>query len=159
MINLDFLSVQNNNTLNDFYNITEGKIILGGSSILKINKIIDRNVGNLNLVLNQSDSIYLDDIVKKYNLTFISKQNYGLKNETYWFRRDESHGVLFLTNDDFDFDLFNFDGIKLRVGTIENLKHNKESLIKNNDTNSLKHYKDIEHIEKFYGGEIKKSII
>ena len=159
MINLDFLSEQNNDTLNDFYNITEGNIILGGSSILKINKIIDRNVGNLNLVLNQSDSKYMDDIIKKYDLTFISKQKYGIENETYWFRRDKSHGVLFLTNENFDFDLFDFDNVKLRVGTVENLKHNKESLIENSDTNSLKHYNDIELIEKFYGREFKKSII
>lgn len=158
MINLDFLSKQNNDTLNNFYNITEGKIILGGSSVLKINNILDRPVGNLNLVLNQSDSKYMDDIIKQYDLTFISKQNYGLKNETYWFRRNKSHGVLFLS-DDLNFDLFDINDIKLRVNTVDNIMYNKKSLIQNNDTNSLKHHRDVELIERFYGVEFKKSII
>jgi len=158
MINFDFLSKLNNETINDFYEITEGKIIIGGSFVLKINNILDRPVGNLNLVLNQSDSKYMDDIVKHYDLTFISKQNYGLENETYWFRKDESHGVLFLS-EDLNFDIFDINNIKLRVNTVDNIKYNKESLIHNNDTNSLKHHRDIELIEKFYGREFKKSII
>ncbi len=101
----------------------------------------------------------MDDIIKKYKLTFVSNQEYGIKNKTYWFRKNDNHGVLFLTNEDLNFNLFNFNEYDLRVLTVSDIKFNKESLIKNDDTNSLKHYKDVELIEKFYGGETKKSII
>jgi hypothetical protein len=158
MISLDFLNNGNNKTLNEFYQITDGKIILGGSSVLKINKIIDRQVGNLNLALNHSDSKYIDEISKVCELTFVSKQEYGLKNKTFWFKHNGYRGVLFLS-EDLDYDEFEFDGIKLRVATVDNVKFNKQELVRNNDSNSLKHHKDIEEIEKFYGNIIKKTVI
>lgn len=158
MIRLDFLNDGNNKTLNEFYNLTDGKIILGGSSVLKINNIIDRQVGNLNLVLNHSDSKYVEEISKVCDLTFVSKQEYGLKNKTYWFKHNGYRGVLFIS-EDLDYDEFNFEGVKLRVATIENVKYNKEELIKNNDSNSLKHHKDVEMVENFYGYKIKKNLI
>jgi hypothetical protein len=158
MISLDFLNDGNNKTLNEFYQITDGKIILGGSSVLKINKIIDRQVGNLNLALNHSDSKYVDEISKVCELTFVSKQEYGLKNKTFWFKHNGYRGVLFVS-EDLNYDEFEFDGIKLRVATVDNVKFNKQELVRNNDSNSLKHHKDIEEIEKFYGNIIKKTVI
>lgn len=158
MITLDFLNNGNNKTLNEFYNLTDGKIILGGSSVLKINNIIDRQVGNLNLALNHSDSKYIDEISKVCELTFVSKQDFGLKNKTFWFKHNGFRGVLFVS-EDLDFDVFDFGGDKLRVATIKNVKYNKEELVKNNDSNSIKHYKDIEAIEIFYGNNIKKTLI
>jgi hypothetical protein len=158
MISLDFLNDGNNKTLNEFYQITDGKIILGGSSVLKINKIIDRQVGNLNLALNHSDSKYIDEISKVCELTFVSKQEYGLKNKTFWFKHNGYRGVLFVS-EDLNYDEFEFDGIKLRVATVDNVKFNKQELVRNNDSNSLKHHKDIEEIEKFYGNIIKKTVI
>lgn len=158
MIILDFLNNGNNKTLNEFYNLTDGKIILGGSSVLKINNVIDRQVGNLNLALNHSDSKYIDEISKVCELTFVSKQDFGLKNKTFWFKHNGFRGVLFVS-EDLDFDVFDFGGDKLRVATIKNVKYNKEELVKNNDSNSIKHYKDIEAIEIFYGNNIKKTLI
>lgn len=158
MISLDFLNNGNNKTLNEFYQVTDGKIILGGSSVLKINKIIDRQVGNLNLALNHSDSKYIDEISKVCELTFVSKQEYGLKNKTFWFKHNGYRGVLFVS-EDLNYDEFEFDGIKLRVATVDNVKFNKQELVRNNDSNSLKHHKDIEEIEKFYGNIIKKTVI
>lgn len=158
MITLDFLNNGNNKTLNEFYNLTDGKIILGGSSVLKINNVIDRQVGNLNLALNHSDSKYIDEISKVCELTFVSKQDFGLKNKTFWFKHNGFRGVLFVS-EDLDFDVFDFGDDKLRVATIKNVKYNKEELVKNNDSNSIKHYKDIEAIEIFYGNNIKKTLI
>lgn len=158
MIVLDFLNGGNNKTLNEFYNITDGKIILGGSSVLKINNIIDRPVGNLNLALNHSDSKYIDNISEVCELTFVSKQEYGLKNRTYWFKHNGFRGVLFVS-EDLNYDEFELNGVKLRVATVENVKYNKEELVRNNDSNSLKHHKDVEEIERFYGNVSKKTII
>lgn len=158
MISLDFLNENNNKTLNEFYDLTDGKIILGGSSVLRYHGIINRKVGNLNLALNHSDNEYFEKICNSCQVTFVSKQDYGLKNKTYWFRKNDLNGVLFLS-DDLEYDLIEINGIKLRIAKILNVKYNKEELVKNGDSNSLKHHNDIEQIDKFYGVELKKNII
>lgn len=158
MVYIDFLSEANNKLLNEFYQLTDGKIVLGGSSVLKLNNIIDRKVGNLNLILHHSDINYFNDINTKYRPSFISNQNYGLVNKTYWVTKYGVNAALFLCND-LPFDMFSFNGINLRVATIDNVKYNKEELVKNGDSNSLKHFKDIEIINKFNGISHHKSII
>lgn len=158
MIHLDFLSNTNNKILNEFYYLTDGKITLGGSSVLKINNIIDRNVGNLNLVLFESDIEYFDKISEKYELLFVTNQLYGLKNKIYWFKKYGVNGVFYICND-MGYDEFHFSNNILRVATIENLKYNKEELVKNGDSNSIKHFRDIECINEFYGIERKRSLI
>lgn len=158
MISLEFLDEFKNETLNKFYELTEGRIILGGSSVLKYHGIISRPVGNLNLVLNKSDIQYFDTINKSVKLTFVSEQNYGIKNKTYWFKTNNSKGVFFLS-EDFEYDEFNSNGTVLRIAKIINVKFNKEELISNGDSNSLKHHKDVELINKFLGVELKRNII
>jgi len=158
MISLNFLNDGNNKTLNEFHNLTDGKIMLGGSSVLKFHGIIDRKVGNLNLALNHSDVEYFERIRETCEFTFISKQDYGLKNKTYWFKKNNLNGVLFLC-DDLEYDIVNFENVELRIAKIMNVKYNKEEMIKNGDSNSLKHHKDVELINKFYGIEPKKNII
>lgn len=158
MIYLDFLSKTNNKLLNEFYNLTDGKIVLGGSAVLKLNNIINRKVGNLNLILHKSDIAYFTDISSQYHPSFISNQNYGLVNKTYWVNKYGVNAALFLC-DDLPFDVFSFNGISLRVATIDDVKYNKEELIKNGDSNSLKHFKDVELINNFNGITYRKSII
>lgn len=158
MINLKFLDEFKNETLNKFYDLTEGKIILGGSSVLKYHGIIGRPVGNLNLVLNKSDIQYFDAISKSVKLTFVSEQNYGIKNKTYWFKTNNSNGVFFLS-EDYGYDEFNINETILRIAKIINVKFNKEELISNGDSNSLKHHKDVELINNFLGVNYKKNII
>jgi len=158
MIYLDFLSKTNNKLLNEFYELTDGNIVLGGSCVLKLNNIIDRKVGNLNLILHKSHIAYFADIVNKYHPSFISNQTYGLINKTYWVRKYGVNAALFLC-DDLPFDVFLFNGNRLKVATIDDVKYNKEELIKNGDSNSLKHFKDVQLIDNFNGIKYDKSII
>ena len=150
MINLDFLTENQNTILNEIYELTDGKIILSGSSILKLNGIINRSVGNINFNLNVEDIDYfylIDDI---YKMDYARTQDFGIKNKTYWFRRHNTVGVMFVS-EQMDFDIHNINGNNLRVGTVKSVRDNKEELSKNGDINWLKHYNDVRTIDEYYG--------
>lgn len=150
MFELEFLSPTQNRILSEMYELTEGKIMLVGSSILKINGIIDRTVGNINLNLNTEDGEYFDVINDTYKMDYARNQDFGIKNKTYWFRKYDTVGVLFFSNH-MDFDIHVVNGKELRVGTVESIRFNKEELVNNADLNWKKHYNDIQLIDKFYG--------
>lgn len=158
MISIDFITDSNNTIFNDFYNLTEGKIIIGGSSVLKYHQIINRKVGNLNLVLDIDDIGYFDELQKHYNFTFVGNQKFGLINKTYWFNKNQKNGVFFLSNSP-NYDVIDFNGSNVRIQKISDIHFNKEKLVENGDSNSIKHYNDVEMINRFYGLEIKKNII
>jgi hypothetical protein len=158
MINLDFISNSNNNIFNQFYELTDGKIIIGGSSVLKYHNIINRKVGNLNLVLDVDDAKYFTNLQNYYKFTFVGKQKFGLISEVYWFENNGIGGVFFLQNST-NFDIIEFDNQFVRIQKISDIRLNKLSLVENGDTNSIKHYGDVEMIDKFYGNASKKNII
>ena len=158
MINLDFLSENQNNILNELYNLTDGKIILSGSSVLRINGIINRSIGNINVNLNKEDVDYFYNIDDIYKMDYVREQNFGIKNKTYWFRRFDTVGVLFFS-DHMDFEIHNIDGKELRVGTVKSVRDNKEELAGGGDINWIKHYNDVQSIDKFYGVEKPKNLI
>lgn len=158
MINLHFISESNNVTFNEFYQLTDGKIIIGGSSVLKYHQIINRNVGNLNLVLDVDDIMYFDKLQKYYKFTFVGEQKFGLINKTYWFDDDKKGGVFFLQNST-NFDEIIIDGNLIRIQKISEIRYNKMKLVENDDSNSIKHYRDVEMIDMFYGNQIQKNII
>lgn len=57
------------NIFEDFYNITNGNIILGGSLSLKLQGIIDREINDIDLNITISDwNLYQSDILKKYKI-------------------------------------------------------------------------------------------
>jgi hypothetical protein len=150
MISLDFLSDGQNTILNELYNLTEGNIILSGSSVLKINGVVDRSIGNINLNLNKEDFNYFHKIDTVFKMEYVRDQYFGIKNKTYWFRRNNTVGVLFIS-DNIDFDVHNINGNELRVGTVKSIRDNKEELVNSGDVNWKKHYNDVQLIDKFYG--------
>jgi hypothetical protein len=158
MIELKFISNVNNLIFNEFYDLTDGKIIIGGSSVLKYHQIIERAPGNLNLVLDKNDFHYFEILKKRYNFTFVSEQKFGLTSKIYWFGKNEIQGVFFL-QDTVDFDVFKIDGNFIRFATIENIRYNKMKLVETGDSNSIKHHKDVEMIDTFYGNKKKKNIL
>lgn len=158
MINLDFLNKNQNIILNELYDLTDGKIILSGSSVLRINGIIDRTIGNINVNLNKEDVDYFYNIDDIYKMDYVREQNFGIKNKTYWFRRFNTVGVLFFS-DYMDFEIHNIDGKNLRVGTVKSVRDNKEELANSGDFNWIKHYNDVQSIDKFYGIEKPKNLI
>ena len=53
----------------DFYNITDGNIILGGSLSLKLQGIIDRDIDDIDMNITISDwNTYQSQITKKYKI-------------------------------------------------------------------------------------------
>ena len=158
MFNLDFLSDNQNTILNELYEITKGRIILSGSSVLRINGIVDRSVGNINLNLNNKDIDCFYEIDNVYKMDYVRNQEFGIKNKTYWFRRHNTVGVLFVS-DNMDFDIHNINGKELRVGTVKSIRDNKEELANSGDINWKKHYNDVQLIDKFYGIKKIKTLI
>jgi hypothetical protein len=158
MIQLNFTSDFNNIIFNDFHNLTDGNIILGGSSVLRYHNIIARNVGNLNLALNTSDIKYFEILQNHYNFTFIGEQKFGLINKTYWFKKNNKFGAFYLV-DNQTYDLIDMGDCEIRMAKLSDIHYNKSELIKNGDSNSIKHYNDVEMINKFYGEVITRSII
>lgn len=150
MFELEFLSLTQNRILTEMYELSNGKIILSGSSVLKMNGIIDRLVGNINLNLNIEDIDYFYEIDDVYKMDYVRNQEFGIKNKTYWFRKYDTVGVLFVS-DNMDFDVHNINGKDLRVGTVKSVRDNKEEISKNGDLNWKKHYNDVQLIDKFYG--------
>ena len=150
MINVDFLTKNQNTILNELYDLTDGKIMLVGSSILKINGIIDRPVGNINLNLNEEDITYFERINDEYKMDYARTQDFGIKNKTYWFRKYGTVGVLFVSNH-MEFDVHNIGGVELRVGTVSEIRNNKEELVNNGDINWLKHHNDVQLINNYFG--------
>lgn len=158
MINLDFLTGTQNIILNELYDLTEGKIMLVGSSILKINNIINRPIGNINLNLNKVDIQYFNQINENFKLDYIRDQDFGIINKTYWFRKYNTVGVLFVSNH-MEYDIHDISGIKLKVGTVSEIRYNKEELVNNGDLNWKKHYNDVQTIDKFYGVKKHKTLL
>lgn len=158
MINLDFLTNNQNLILNELYDLTEGKIILSGSSVLKMNGIIDRSVGNINVNLNIEDIDYFYEIDDIYKMDYVRNQDFGIKNKTYWFRRFNTVGVMFVS-EHMDYEVHNVGGKELRVGTVKSVRDNKEELSKSGDVNWIKHYNDVQTIDKFYGVKKQKTLL
>lgn len=158
MINLDFLTNNQNLILNELYDLTEGKIILSGSSVLKMNGIIDRSVGNINFNLNVEDIDYFYEIDDLYKMDYVRNQDFGIKNKTYWFRRFNTIGVMFVS-EHMDYEVHNVNGKELRVGTVKSVRDNKEELSKSGDVNWIKHYNDVQIIDKFYGVKKHKTLL
>lgn len=158
MIELDFLLPKQNEILNELYDLTDGKIMLVGSSILKINGIIDRPIGNINLNINKEDEEQFNKINHHYKLDYVRDQNFGIVNKTYWFRHNGVVGVLFLS-DHMEYDVHLINGVKLRVGKVSEIRKNKQALVDNDDLNWKKHYNDVKLIDDFYGVNKLKNLI
>jgi hypothetical protein len=68
-ITLPFIKKPYANIFEDFYNITNGDIILGGSLSLKLQGIIDRDIDDIDLNITISDwNRYQSQITKKYKI-------------------------------------------------------------------------------------------
>ena len=68
-IMLPFIKKSYANIFEDFYNITNGDIILGGSLSLRLQGVIDRDINDIDLNITISDwNIYKSQITKKYKI-------------------------------------------------------------------------------------------
>lgn len=66
---LPFITKSYANIFEDFYNITNGDIILGGSLSLRLQCVIDRDINDIDLNITISDwNKYQSQITKKYKI-------------------------------------------------------------------------------------------
>ena len=158
MINLSFLNPQQNKIFFELYELTEGKIILSGSSSLALNGVINRPVGNINVNLNKEDVEYFNIINNEFKMDYVRNQEFGIKNKTYWFRKYNTAGVLFFS-DDVKYDTHLVDGLNIRAVTVEEIRNNKDELSKSGDPNWIKHYNDVQTIDKFNNVQKPKTLI
>jgi hypothetical protein len=158
MIFLNFLGEKQNRIFNELYELTDGKIILTGSSVLKYHNIIDRNVGNLNVFINKVDLNYFEKIKDYSTMDYVGKQPFNNDSEVYWFKKYGINNVFFI-NDDMSFNEHDINGVKVRINKPENIKEIKNALLTDQDSHSIKHYKDIEKIIVSGGVTLNKTLI
>ena len=138
----------------EFYNITNGDIILGGSLSLRLQNVIDRNINDIDLNITKSDwDKYESDIVNQYKIyqgpvlnlrphmeyricTCLTKQN-----------QNEFH--LFINN--IETNLYNiviYNDVTIKVLKPELHLLDKECMLAD-DTTNIKNISDIESIKKY----------
>jgi hypothetical protein len=151
---LPFVKKPYANIFEDFYNITNGNIILGGSLSLKLQGIIDRDIDDIDMNITISDwNTYQSQIIKKYKIyhgalmrlppimeyrisTCLTKQN------NYKFH-------LFINN--IETNLYNIivhNDISIKVLKPELHLLDKEQMLMDDITNT-KNISDIEFIKKY----------
>lgn len=83
MINFPFLNQQQNEILNDLINLTENSIIIGGSTSLVLQNIIDRKINDIDVNISENNFIKYQSILETYfNFYFMGIGNMYIKSNT-----------------------------------------------------------------------------
>jgi hypothetical protein len=81
MINFLFLDEKFNEILNDLITITENNIIIGGSTSLILQNIVNRNVNDIDVNIDRDCFVKYQSILEKYfNFYFMGIGNMYIKN-------------------------------------------------------------------------------
>lgn len=138
----------------EFYNVTKGDIILGGSLGLRLQNVIDREINDIDLDIKKSDwDLYEKELVKNYKfyngpvLHIEPKLRYKIvtcltKNNT-----NEFHLFINYIEEDL-YNIVDINGVKIKVLKPELHLLDKECMIED-DVVDPKHLQDIECIKKY----------
>jgi hypothetical protein len=153
-IMLPFIKKSYANIFEDFYNITNGDIILGGSLSLRLQGVIDRDINDIDLNITISDwNIYKSQITKKYKiyhgglLNLYPHMEYRISTCLTKENKNEFH--LFINN--IETNLYNmvvYDDVFIKVLKPELHLLDKECMLADELSNK-KNLLDIESIKKF----------
>lgn len=153
-IMLPFIKKSYTNIFEDFYNITNGDIILGGSLSLRLQGVIDRDINDIDLNITISDwNIYKSQIIKKYKiyhgalLNLYPHMEYRINTCLTKENKNEFH--LFINN--IETNLYNmvvYGGMFIKVLKPELHLLDKECMLADDPSNK-KNLLDIESIKKF----------
>ena len=142
------------NIFEDFYNITNGNIILGGSLSLRLQGVIDRDINDIDLNITISDwNIYKSPITKKYKiyhgglLSLYPHMEYRISTCLTKENKNEFH--LFINN--IETNLYNtvvYNDIFIKVLKPELHLLDKECMLKDDPTNK-KNLSDLNAIKEF----------
>ena len=138
----------------DFYNITNGDIILGGSLSLKLQNVIDRDINDIDLNITKSDwDKYQSQITKKYKIYYGNVLNLHPYMEyrisTCMTKANQNEFHLFINNIETNlFNIVNYNDIKIKVLKPELHLLDKECMLADDITN-FKNISDIDSIKRF----------
>jgi hypothetical protein len=138
----------------DFYNITNGAIILGGSLSLKMQNVISRDINDLDLAINKSDwDLYEHKIIFKYKVYYgqLVELHPNMEHRvcTCFNKENKNEFHLFINN--IENDMFNtifYNNIPIRVFKPELHLLDKEYMLADDVTN-MKNVSDVDSIKKY----------
>jgi len=151
---LPFIKKSYANIFEDFYNMTNGHIILGGSLSLRLQGVIDRDINDIDLNITISDwNIYKSQITKKYKiyhgalLNMYPHMEYRISTCLTKENKNEFH--LFINN--IETNLYNiivYNDVVIKVLKPELHLLDKECMLADDITN-IKNISDIKSIKKY----------
>ncbi len=138
----------------DFYNITNGNIIVGGSLSLRLQGVIDRDINDIDLNITKSDwDKYQSNILKKYKIyhgpifNLFPHMEYRISTCLTKENKNEFH--LFINNiEDNLFNVVIYNDMVIKVLKPELHLLDKEFMLMDDITNT-KNISDIESIKKY----------
>lgn len=142
----------------EFYRVTNGDVILGGSLGLKLQNIISREIGDIDLNVKKSDwDVYERELVKNYKfyngpILYLEPK---LKYKIITCLTKENLNEFHLFVHYIEGDLWNsvdLDGVKIKVFKPELHLLDKECMIED-DSPDPKHVSDIECIKRYLDGK------
>jgi hypothetical protein len=151
---LPFVKKSYANIFEDFYNITNGDIILGGSLSLRLQGIIDRDINDIDLNIKFSDwNKYQSHITKKYKIYHGASLNHRPYMEyrisTCLTKQNENEFHLFIHHVEENLhNIIIFNDLVIKVFKPELHLLDKECMLED-DVNNIKNISDIDCIKKF----------
>lgn len=149
---LPFIRKSYMDIFDDFYNITNGDIILGGSLSLRLQGVIDRDINDIDLNITKSDwDKYQSDILKKYKIYYGPTLNLYPHMEyrisTCLTKENKNEFHLFINNiEDNLFNIVIYNDISIKVLKPELHLLDKQCMLLD-DPNNEKQLSDIKSIE------------
>jgi hypothetical protein len=151
---LPFIKKSYANIFEDFYNITNGNIILGGSLSLRLQGIIDRDINDIDLNIAMSDwNTYQPQITKKYKIYHGAQMSLQplleYRISTCLTKENNNKFHLFINN--IETNLYNivvYNDVIIKVFKPELHLLDKECMLADDITNK-KNISDIECIKKY----------
>jgi hypothetical protein len=151
---LPFIKKSYTDIFKDFYNITNGDIILGGSLSLRLQGVIDRDINDIDLNITKSDwDKYQSNILKKYKIYYGPILNLYPHMEyrisTCLTKENKNEFNLFINN--IETNLYNmvvYSDMFIKVLKPELHLLDKEQMLMDDITNT-KNISDIECIKKY----------
>lgn len=151
---LDFLINNHKNNVQLLYDITEGTIIIGGSTALKLYGIINRDVIDIDLNMQYSDwEIYKNIIYKNFKVypmqtVFNDKLGGNVLCYLLTSKTNRAHFDLFVNYTPDMFDTIIYKNLNIRLFKPELIMYAKEQMVES-EPHLIKHNDDILKIKNF----------
>jgi hypothetical protein len=153
MINFLFLNEEHNEILNDLVSITENNIIIGGSTSLILQNVINRNVNDIDVNIDTDCFIKYQSLLEKYfNFYFMGIGNMYIKDNTiYTCKHLKTKKLinLFVTKNVVNYiKEIDYDDIKIKIIDVRHILLDKIDMV-NRNQDIKKHSADIIEIKNY----------